>query len=73
MPWSAVNCPLAMQHLPQTVRAKGIDIANALLGQGEDEGRAIRIGIAQAKRWALRRGLDDYSNGQRAGEDDELG
>ncbi len=41
-----------MAHLPPTVRAKAIAIANALLAEGYDEGRAIRIGIAQAKRWA---------------------
>lgn len=43
-----------MNNLPEEVRAKAIDIANALLAEGEDEGRAIRIGIAQAKRWAAR-------------------
>ena len=41
-----------MAHLPPGVRAKAIDIANALLAQGYEEGRAIRIAIAQAKRWA---------------------
>ena len=40
-----------MAHLPPTVRGKAIEIANALLAEGYDEGRAIRIGIAQAKRW----------------------
>jgi len=55
MPWSELNFPPAMQHLPAPVRAKAIQIANALLEEGESEGRAIRIGIAQAKRWALRR------------------
>jgi uncharacterized protein YdaT len=34
------------------VRAKAIEIANALLAEGFEEGRAIRIAIAQAKRWA---------------------
>ncbi|MGN6667434.1 MAG: hypothetical protein ACTHKH_10790 [Trinickia sp.] len=37
------------------VRDKAIDIANALLGEGMPEGKAIRIAIAQAKRWAARR------------------
>lgn len=44
-----------MAHLPPLVRAKAIDIANALLEQGYDEGKAIRIAIAQAKRWAKAR------------------
>ena len=52
MPWNANDYPVAMKHLPPHVRAKAIEIANALLAQGADEGRAIRIGIAQAKRWA---------------------
>ena len=43
-----------MNHLPATVREKAIEIANALLEEGYDEGRAIRIGIAKAKAWAVR-------------------
>jgi uncharacterized protein YdaT len=41
-----------MRNLPDSVRQKAIAIANALLAEGYDEGRAIRIAIAQAKRWA---------------------
>jgi uncharacterized protein YdaT len=37
------------------VRLKAIEIANALLAEGMDDGSAIRIGIAQAKRWAAQR------------------
>jgi uncharacterized protein YdaT len=44
-----------MQRLPVEVRLKAIEIANALLDEGCDEGRAIRIAIAAAKRWAWRR------------------
>jgi len=39
------------------VRRKAIEIANALLAEGYDEGRAIRSAIAQAKRWAVHAGL----------------
>ena len=38
--------------LSPLVRAKAIEVPNALLAQGYDEGRSIRIGIAEAKRWA---------------------
>ncbi len=38
-----------MKHLHPVIRAKAIDIANELLRQGEDEGRAIRLGIIEAK------------------------
>jgi uncharacterized protein YdaT len=44
-----------MNHLPEVVRAKAIEIANALLEEGYDEGRAIRIAIAKAKDWSERR------------------
>jgi len=46
-----------MAHLPELVREKAIEIANALLADGYEEGRAIRIAIAQAKRWAQARGI----------------
>jgi len=45
-----------MSRLSLDTRLKAIEIANALLAQGNDEGRCIRI-IASARRWANRRGL----------------
>lgn len=44
-----------MKNLPHEVRAKAIEIANALLEEGRPEGQAIRIAIARAKQWASRR------------------
>jgi uncharacterized protein YdaT len=44
-----------MEHLPAGVREKAIEIANALLEEGREEGAAIRIAIAKAKEWAARR------------------
>jgi uncharacterized protein YdaT len=41
-----------MRRLPEAVRIKAIAIANALLAEGMDEGKAIRIAIAKAKEWA---------------------
>lgn len=52
MPWTAQRYPPAMTHLPLAVRLKAIEIANALLDQGYDEGMAIRVAIAAAKKWA---------------------
>jgi len=43
--------------LPMHVRRKAIEIANALLEQGYEEGKAIRIAIAKAKEWAARHAL----------------
>jgi uncharacterized protein YdaT len=55
MPWTAQRYPPAMQHLPPEVRLKAIEIANAMLDQGCDEGMAIRVAIATAKKWAAAR------------------
>jgi len=52
MPWNENYFPHSMVSLPPVVRDKAIVIANALLAEGYTEGRAIRIAIAQAKRWA---------------------
>ena len=51
MPWTATRYPVSMKRLLPVVREKAIDIANALLAEGMDEGRAIRIAIAKAKAW----------------------
>jgi uncharacterized protein YdaT len=52
-----------MKNLPPAVRAKAIEIANALLEAGRPEGQAIRIGIARAKQWAERRSGGDLRPG----------
>ncbi|MGO9039272.1 MAG: hypothetical protein ACLPX1_20180 [Steroidobacteraceae bacterium] len=54
MPWNEDRYPRSMMRLPPVVRGKAIGIANALLADGYDEGKAIRIAIAQARRWASR-------------------
>jgi uncharacterized protein YdaT len=54
MPWTPERYPVAMRRLPLPVRLKAIEIANAVLAEDGDDGRAIRIGIAKAKEWALR-------------------
>jgi uncharacterized protein YdaT len=57
MPWNLAHFPPSMRHLSEPVRSKAIEIANALLAAGMDEGKAIRIAIAKAKEWALHHGL----------------
>ena len=44
-----------MRNLSPEIRLKAIKIANALLEEGYEEGRAIRIAVAKAKEWAARR------------------
>jgi len=57
MPWNESYYPPAMAHLPPEVRIKAIEIANALLEEGHDEGFAIRIAIARAREWVHRHGV----------------
>ena len=53
MPWNESYYPASMKYLPDEVREKAIEIANALLRAGRPEGHAIRIAIAKAEEWAL--------------------
>ena len=59
MPWDESYYPVAMRRLDPVVRSKAIEIANALLEEGHDEGFAIRVAIARAKEWAFRHGVGD--------------
>jgi uncharacterized protein YdaT len=58
MPWNSSYFPASMKHLSPLVREKAIEIANALLEEGMEEGKAIRIAIAKAKEWVERRWED---------------
>jgi uncharacterized protein YdaT len=55
MPWDETFYPACMRNLTPVERAKAIDIANALLVEGVEEGRAIQIAITKARQWSLRR------------------
>ena len=57
VPWNESYYPRSMKRLSPAVRAKAIEIANALLESGREEGSAIRIGIAKAKEWAVHHGV----------------
>lgn len=50
MPWNANRYAVSMKNLLPLVRSKALEIAKALLAEGYDEGRAIRIAITRAKR-----------------------
>ncbi|MYL30230.1 DUF2188 domain-containing protein [Halobacillus halophilus] len=51
MPWDTEDYPSSLKNLDEVVRKKAIDIANAMLDEGYEEGRAIPIAIEQAKEW----------------------
>jgi hypothetical protein len=56
LPWDETYYPRSMRNLPPEVRSKAIEIANALLEDGYNEGKVIRIAIAKAKEWVERGG-----------------
>ncbi|MFC7395194.1 DUF2188 domain-containing protein [Scopulibacillus cellulosilyticus] len=51
MPWDMNDYPSSMKNLKYAVRKKAIDIANAMIDEGYEEGRAIPIATNQAKEW----------------------
>ena len=51
MPWNMNDYPASIKNLEKPVKKKAIDIANAMLDDGYEEGRAIPIAIEQAKEW----------------------
>lgn len=51
MPWNKNDYPVSMKNLKPRIRHKAIDIANALLDDGYEEGRAIAIATAKAEEW----------------------
>jgi uncharacterized protein YdaT len=50
MAWTRRRYPEAMRNLPANVRARAIELANERVGAGEDEAKAIRAAIVEAKR-----------------------
>ncbi len=46
---------MAMRRLDLATRNKAVEIANALLREGHDEGFAIRVAIARAREWRRER------------------
>lgn len=50
MPWTHEDYPIAWKNLPEPVRDKAVEIGNALLDDGMDEGRAIPIALSQARK-----------------------
>ncbi len=51
MPWTLEDYPSSMKNLEKATRKKAIDIANVLVEEGYDEGRAIPIATKQAEEW----------------------
>lgn len=59
MPWTKNDYPVSMKNLPDEVRNKAIEIANALLEERKmDEGIAIATAISRAKDWGANHGKE---------------
>ena len=56
MPWTSKQYPPSMKNLMAPVRKKAVEIANALLYEGMEEGRAIATATKKAEEWAEKRG-----------------
>jgi uncharacterized protein YdaT len=68
MPWTKSNYPNSLKNLPAAVRNKAIEIANALLIEGEmaNEGIILATAISRAKDWAVNRGISIKSTSKNA-------
>jgi uncharacterized protein YdaT len=62
MAWSRKDYPESMKNLDEPVRNKAIEIANSLMEEDYEEGRALSIAIAQAKEWYENRGEETTSD-----------
>ncbi|WP_170214149.1 hypothetical protein [Flavobacterium pectinovorum] len=49
MPWYNGDFPPSYKNLPEELRKKAVEIANALLKNGIEEGSAIAIGLKRAR------------------------
>lgn len=53
MPWNKNDFPDSFKNLDTPVRSKAIEIANALLRDGMEEGRAIAIATEKAREYVM--------------------
>lgn len=51
MPWYNGDYPPSYRNQPEHLREKAVEIANALLGEGVEEGIAIATGLKQAREY----------------------
>jgi uncharacterized protein YdaT len=49
MPWYNGNYPPSYKNQPKKIREKAVEIANALLADGVEEGVAIATGLKNAR------------------------
>lgn len=52
MPWYNGDYPPSYKNQPRKLREKAVEIANAMLEEGAEEGIAIATGLKKAREWA---------------------
>lgn len=62
MPWNKQDYPVSMKNLKPRIRHKAIEIANSLLDDGYEEGRAIAIATAKAEEWDENNPVDETAS-----------
>ncbi|MCW4467656.1 hypothetical protein OGH69_01630 [Flavobacterium sp. MFBS3-15] len=51
MPWYNGDYPPSYKNQPEDIREKAVEIANALLKEGIEEGEAIATGLKRARQF----------------------
>ncbi len=62
MPWTRLEYPVSMRSLTPTVRAKAIEIANALMKENIEIQTAVVTAINRARDWAANNFKDSENN-----------
>lgn len=68
MAWTMNDYPSSMKNLNDVTKKKAIDIANAMVDKGYEEGRAIPIAIDQSKEWKENASQDEIVDYQKHGK-----
>lgn len=68
MVWTLEDYPPSMKNLPEVIRKKAIDIANAMIDDGYKEGDAIPIAIEQAREWQDKASEDEVEHYRKYGK-----
>ena len=65
MPWYNGDYPPSYKNQPDDIRDKAVEIANAMLAEGAEEGVAIATGLKRAREFY---DVDDEANGKESAE-----
>jgi uncharacterized protein YdaT len=63
MPWYNGDYPPSYKNQPVNIREKAVEIANAMLEEGEEEGIAIATGLKRAREFFRQAGKQRQRKG----------